>query len=184
MAQFIKQQTTIGELFRSPTSPRAPQEISTLYRWFKRLIIRCKSLLPLLKKELLNLIPQTDLTELEAIILAKNIDSPYHICRASWLLSEKLLQVSSELLQSEISLTPLTFLKLLLLAKHWKTPSGSAAAQTWLAPKKTTQAGMVILVLFYYILPSCGTETILTTNIRRQQWTNTNANRLPCFAMG
>lgn len=108
--QFITKLTTIGKLFYSPTSPKAPQEIATLYRWFNRLTIRCKSLLPLLKQQLITLIPQTDLTELEAIILGKNIDSPYHICRASWLLSEKLLEVSSELLQSETSLTPLTFL--------------------------------------------------------------------------
>jgi hypothetical protein len=108
--QFIKQQTTIGKLFGDPKSPNSPEDISTLYRWFKRLIIRCRSLLPLLKQELINLIPQTDLTEFETIILGKNIDSPYHICRATWLLSEKLLEVSSELLQSEISLTPLTFL--------------------------------------------------------------------------
>jgi hypothetical protein len=108
--QFIEQQTTIGKLFNSPDSPEAPADIYTLYRWFKRLIVRCKSLLPLLKKELINLIPQTDLTEFEAIILSKNIDSPYHICRASWLLSEKLLEVSNELLQSETSRTPLTFL--------------------------------------------------------------------------
>ena len=110
VGQFIEKQTTIGSLFNSPGSPKAPEDISTLYRWFKRLIIRCKKLLPLLKQELINLTPQTDLTELEAIILGKNIDSAYHICRATWLLSEKLLQVSSELLHSEISLTPLTFL--------------------------------------------------------------------------
>lgn len=110
VAQFIEKQTTIGTLFNSPNAPTAPEDISTLYRWFKRLIIKCKKLLPLLKQELINLIPQTDLKELETIILGKNMDSPYHICRASWLLSAKLLEVSSELLQSEISLTALTFL--------------------------------------------------------------------------
>jgi len=110
VGQFIEQQTTIGALFNSPSAPAAPKEIATLYRWFKRLIIRCKYLLPLLKQELLTLMPQTDLTELETIMLGKNMASPYHICRASWWLSAKLLAVCRELLQSEIALTPLTFL--------------------------------------------------------------------------
>jgi hypothetical protein len=81
VGQFIAKQTTIGKLFNSPSSPAVPKEIATLYRWFRRLIIRCKNLLPLLKQELIDLIPQTDLTELETIILGKNIDPGYHICR-------------------------------------------------------------------------------------------------------
>lgn len=109
--QFIEEKATIPQLFSNPNSPQAPQEISTLYRWFKRLVFRCKTLLPLLKKELIELNPQTDLKQLEQIMLDKDMTSPNHICKTAWLLSDKLLLLCEKHLQSEnSSLTPLTFL--------------------------------------------------------------------------
>jgi hypothetical protein len=109
--QFIKDKITIAQLFKKSHSPVAPQEISTLYRWFKRIFHRCKTLLPLLKKELIELNPQTDLKQLETIMLDKDMTSPHYICNTAWLLAEMLLLVCSEQLQSQkCSLTTITFL--------------------------------------------------------------------------
>lgn len=108
---FIEKPMTVSELRANiyPTSG-APEDISTLYRWFKRIVVQCKCLLPMLKNKLMQLAPQTNLKELEKIILEKDINSDHHICKITWFISEKLLEVSNELLPTESSLTTFAFL--------------------------------------------------------------------------
>jgi len=47
----------------------APQDLSTLYRWFRRLAVRLALLLSLLEKESLELAPQTSLESLEKLLI-------------------------------------------------------------------------------------------------------------------
>ena len=108
---FTQQQNSIKRfLAQSYDLPEAPEDDSTLYIWFKRFISRCKTLLPLLKKELMQLAPQTNLKESQNIFLRQAILSPHSVCKSAMVLSEKLLCESTQLLQVKSSLTPLTFL--------------------------------------------------------------------------
>ena len=109
--QFIQKQTSINNLWTDSFNlPDAPQDISTLYRWFNRFITRSRNLLPLLKNELIQLAPQTNLKEFENIFLRQGMLSPHSVCKSAMLLSEKLLSETIQLLQIKSSLTPLTFL--------------------------------------------------------------------------
>jgi len=96
-----------------------PLEVSTIYRWFRRMRKRLAVLLPLLRDELLNLAPHTDLTALGKILLndgareartSSAMLSPMALCQSCYWLSESLLAVSDELLDTKTPLTPLVFL--------------------------------------------------------------------------
>ena len=109
--QFTQKQTSIMEcLAQSYNLPEAPEDDTTLYRWFNRFIARCKTLLPLLKKELIQLDPKTNLKEFGDIFLGQGMLSPNSICNSAMFISENLLRESTQLLQMKSSLTPLTFL--------------------------------------------------------------------------
>jgi len=109
--QFTQKQNSIkGCLAQSYNLPEIPWDDSTLYIWFNRFILRCKTLLPLLKNELLQLAPKTNLKEFENIFLKHGMLSPNSICKSAMVLSEKLLSETSQLLQMKSSLTALTFL--------------------------------------------------------------------------
>jgi|GEM_PF-2029163 len=49
---FVNQETTISKISRHISAPPAPEDVSTLYRWFNRLLNKCKQLLPLLQQEI------------------------------------------------------------------------------------------------------------------------------------
>ena len=120
--QFIKKQTSINQLWTdSYNLPEAPEDDTTLYRWFNRFIARCKTLLPLLKKELIQLDPKTNLKEFGDIFLGQGMLSPNSICNSAMFISENLLRESTQLLQMKSSLTPLTFLNYFCWQKTGKT---------------------------------------------------------------
>jgi len=109
--QFTQKQNSIkGCLAQGYDLPETPWDDSTLYIWLNRFISRCKTLLPLLKNELLQLAPKTNLKEFENIFLGQGMLSPNSICKSAMVLSEKLLSETSQLLQMKNSLTALTFL--------------------------------------------------------------------------
>ena len=49
--QLVAQQATISQINKQPNDQQAPKEISTVYRWFKRLADQCKQLLPFLQRQ-------------------------------------------------------------------------------------------------------------------------------------
>jgi len=90
--QFTQKQDSIkGCPAQGYDLPGAPEDDSTLYIWFNRFISRCKTLLPLLKNELLQLVPQTNVKEFGDNFLGQGMLSPHSVCKSAMLLSEKLL---------------------------------------------------------------------------------------------
>lgn len=107
-----------------------PQNPETLYRWLRRLQPRLATLLPLLKSQLLTLNPAVDFSPLECVILKFKKASPQPVaqnqpatsssppatssmvalCAISYWLSQHLLQLAGELLQTPSPLSPVAFL--------------------------------------------------------------------------
>lgn len=112
-----------------------PQNPETLYRWLRRLRPRLATLLPLLKSQLLNLNPAFDFSPLERFILKfkKTSRQPVEqkpspqaqtaaptsppatlsmvaLCAISYWLSQHVLQLAGELLQTPSPLSPVAFL--------------------------------------------------------------------------
>jgi hypothetical protein len=95
----------------------APRSLSTLYCWINRFRHRCEQLLGPLKEALLALTPQLQLAGLqENILQLSSFTSENHYglskstVRLCWYLAQALLAESQRLLNSEISLSPTTFL--------------------------------------------------------------------------
>jgi hypothetical protein len=112
-----------------------PENSETLYRWLRRLRPRLATLLPLLKGQLLTLNPAVDFSPLESFILKFKKTSRLSVaqkpspqaqtatpssppatlsmvalCAISYWLSQHLLQLAGELLQTPSALSPVTFL--------------------------------------------------------------------------
>lgn len=112
-----------------------PQNPETLYRWLRRLRPRLATLLPLLKSQLLTLNPAVDFSPLERFILkfkktsrqpvaqkpspqsqAATPTSPpatlsmVALCAISYWLSQHVLQLAGELVQTPSLLSPVAFL--------------------------------------------------------------------------
>jgi hypothetical protein len=109
-----------------------PQNSETLYRWLRRLRPRLAALLPLLKSQLLTLNPAVDFSPLESFILKfKKISrqpleqkpspqaqtatppatlSMVALCAISYWLSQHILQLAGDLLQTPSLLSPVAFL--------------------------------------------------------------------------
>jgi hypothetical protein len=113
-----------------------PENSETLYRWLRRLRPRLATLLPLLKSQLLTLNPAFDFSPLERIILKfkKNSRQPVveqkpspqsptttpssspvtlsmvALCALSYWLSQHILQLAGDLLQTPSLLSPVAFL--------------------------------------------------------------------------
>lgn len=119
-----------------------PENPETLYRWLRRLRPRLATLLPLLKSQLLTLNPAFDFSPLERFVLKFKKNSPQHVelkpspqsqtatpsappatlsmvalCALSYWLSQHLLQLAGELLQTPSALLPVAFLNYLAWQK-------------------------------------------------------------------
>lgn len=107
-----------------------PLDLTTLYRWFRRLAFRLTLLLTMLEKELLGLAPETDLTALQKLIVrhaavrcavppSADMRSANHsaltlhaLCQSSLGLTTQLLRTTGKLLHTpqDKKLPPLLFL--------------------------------------------------------------------------
>jgi hypothetical protein len=107
-----------------------PQNSETLYRWLRRLRPRLATLLPLLKSQLLTLNPAVDFSPLECVILKFKKASPQPVAQnqpatpssppttlsivalgaISYWLSQHILQLAGDLLQTPSLLSPVAFL--------------------------------------------------------------------------
>lgn len=112
---------SIAAAWKSDTALSFPLDLSTLYRWFKRLAIRLSELLSVLEKELLELAPQTSLQALEKLLVTRTAchSSPtgsvltlHALCQTSFALAKYLLRINNQLLRTprHQKLEPLGFL--------------------------------------------------------------------------
>jgi hypothetical protein len=114
-----------------------PLDLTTLYRWFKRLAFRLTFLLAMLEKELLDLVPETELAALEKLIVKRATIRPrqarltssspadiasaqasaltlHALCQSNLWLTTQLLRTTDKLLHTSHhkKLPPLMFLNL------------------------------------------------------------------------
>lgn len=101
-----------------------PADLSTLYRWLRRLRGRLTALLPFLHEELLELAPET-------ILKASSKPLPQlstmALCEFSWWFSEQLLTLTDQLLQHTVKMSPVAFLNYLCWRKTGVTLLSSLA---------------------------------------------------------
>ena len=91
-----------------------PEDISTLYRWFRRLRFSLTTLLPLLSEKLLELSPNSKLEPYETAVLKTTPDlTTLTLCQLSFWLGEQILDVSGQLLQQTPHLSIIAFLNYL-----------------------------------------------------------------------
>jgi len=102
---FIEQETTISKISQHLSVPKAPEDISTLHRWFKRLSHQCKELLPLLKEEFKKRCPKN---KFKSII--KNTDANHCQIKDVYNMAEKLIHLSKQYDHQGRLLSPLIFL--------------------------------------------------------------------------
>ncbi|MGI0012915.1 MAG: hypothetical protein ACREBU_05660 [Nitrososphaera sp.] len=112
---------SIATAWKTDTAAGFPLDLSTLYRWFKRLAIRLLLLLSLLEKELLELAPQTSLASLEKLLLTRaachsrptgSVLTLHALCQTTFTLAKHLLRINNQLLRipRHQKLEPLGFL--------------------------------------------------------------------------
>jgi hypothetical protein len=89
-----------------------PEDVSTLYRWLRRLASSLATLLPFLQQTLLELSTASELQAYQTAILRSSCEphSTMALCRLSWWLAEQLLTVSSQLLESTPQISTVAFL--------------------------------------------------------------------------
>jgi len=90
---FVAEETTIGQISRHLSAPQAPKEISTLYRWFKRLADQCKQLLPKLQQEIKKNIPKNNF---KSFIKDTHVDSANYQIQDIYSMAEQLIKLSQQ----------------------------------------------------------------------------------------
>lgn len=96
-----------------------PEDLTTLYRWFRRLRTSLATLLPLLHEKLLELAPDSELEPYQTAVLTTTSElSPMALCQLSFWLAERLLSVSSQLLGQTPHLSTVSFLNYLCWQKN------------------------------------------------------------------
>lgn len=88
-----------------------PQDMTTLYRWLRRLKGRLQTLIPLLQQTLLELAPDTNIEPYQTTVLKSTAPSgTLALCQPGWWLIQQLLAVTEELRQQPCGLSELAFL--------------------------------------------------------------------------
>lgn len=105
-------QTTLPITIWQQNLSDGPEDVSTLYRWLRRLRVHLNRLLPLLQQALLELVPDADIKGYRTAVLetASEPLATVALCQFSFWLAGKLLTVSGHLLQQSPDLSPITFL--------------------------------------------------------------------------
>jgi len=108
LAPYLEQ--TPAQLWQSRLSD-GPKDVTTLYRWLRRLKARLQTLIPLLQQALLELAPDTNLQPYQATVLKSTEPADtLALCQPGWWLTEQLLAVTSQLHQQPCGLSELAFL--------------------------------------------------------------------------
>ena len=95
-----------------------PEDISTLYRWFRRLRASLSTLLPLMQEKLLELAPDSELQPYQnAVLKSASQLSTVALCQLSFWLAEQLLTASDQLLQQTPQIATVAFLNYLCWQK-------------------------------------------------------------------
>ena len=95
-----------------------PEDISTLYRWLKRLKASLTTLLPLLSEKLLELAPGSELEAYQTAVLKTTPEfSTLALCQLSFWLAQQILSVSGRLMQQTPHLSTTAFLNYLCWQK-------------------------------------------------------------------
>lgn len=105
--QFVEQEISISKIYQQPTDQQAPQEISIVYRWFKRLTDKCKQLLPLLQQEINK---HSSKNKLKSQIKDTNVDSNNYQIQHVYTMAEQLVKLSQQCDAGGSLLSPLIFL--------------------------------------------------------------------------
>lgn len=105
--QFVEQEISISKIFQQSTDNQAPQEISTVYRWFKRLTNKCKQLLPLLQQEIKK---HSAKNKFKSLIKDTNADSNNNQIQHIYSLAEQLVKLSQQCDAQGSLLSPFIFL--------------------------------------------------------------------------
>lgn len=105
--QFVEQEISISQIYQQPTDQQAPNEISTLYRWFKRLTDKCKQLLPLLQQEIKK---HSAKNKFKSQIKDTNADSNNYQIQHIYSMAEQLVKLSKQCDAGGSLLSPLIFL--------------------------------------------------------------------------
>lgn len=130
---------SIAEAWAHDAADGFPLDLTTLYRWFKRLTFRLTFLLTGLEKELLNLTPETELASLEKLIVRRATIRQRHagrspadtispqasaltlhaLCQSNLRLAKQLLRTTGKLLGTpqDKTFTPVAFLNLFCCQK-------------------------------------------------------------------
>ena len=103
---FLEQQTTISQIYQQSPDQQAPKEISTLYRWFKRLTDKCQQLLPLLQQE----IPKNSAKNKFKSLIKNNADATKYQIQYIYSQAEQLVKLSQQCDAQGNLLSPLIFL--------------------------------------------------------------------------
>jgi hypothetical protein len=91
--QFVAQQTTISQLYKQPTDQQAPPELSTVYRWFKKLAHQCKQLLPLLQQQFNKCCPKSSF---KSMLKDTNANSNNYQIQDLYNIAEQLIKLSQQ----------------------------------------------------------------------------------------
>jgi hypothetical protein len=100
-----------------------PEDISTLYRWLRRLRSNLGKLLPILHEKYMELASAAELKPYQITVL-KTTSEPLNsmaVCQLSWWLAHQLLTVSGQLLEQTPQLSTLSFLNAFCWQKTGRT---------------------------------------------------------------
>ncbi len=107
--QFAEQDTSISKICKQPieNDKQTPPEISTVYRWFKKLTNKCKQLLPLLQQEIKK---HSAKNKFKSQIKDTNADSNNYPIQHIYTMAEQLVKLSQQCDTGGNLLSPLIFL--------------------------------------------------------------------------
>ena len=91
--QFVEQETGLSQIYKQPTEQQTLPEISTVYRWFKRLTNKCKQLLPLLQQEIKK---HSAKNKFKSQIKDTNVDSNNYQIQHIYSMAEQLVKLSQQ----------------------------------------------------------------------------------------
>lgn len=95
-----------------------PEDVSTLYRWFRRLKTSLTTLLPLLSEKLIELAPNSEIEPYQTAVLKTSGElTTLALCQLSFWLAQQILTVSGQLLEQTPHLSIIAFLNYLYWQK-------------------------------------------------------------------
>ena len=105
--QLVEQQATISQINKQAIDQQAPQEISTVYRWFNRLAHQCKQLLPLLQQQFKKCCSKSSF---KSMIQDTNADSNHYPIPRLYRMAEQFIKLSPQYDHQGNLLPPIIFL--------------------------------------------------------------------------